>query len=111
MVGRDFFQGDCRCHAFFLRKFAARSERTTWNRLREIRRSTRNRVKLLSFFVERRNRFLQRLIIRMLRLVKNPGGGGALHKSSCIHYKNTIAKNRNDADVVRDENHSGAELA
>src|SRR6266487_6379759 len=98
MVGRNFLQGDYRRCAFFLRKFAARRERTTWYQFREIGRSTRDRMQLLSFFVKRRNGFLQRLIIRMFRLVKNLRGGGAFYDSPRVHDQHAIAKTRNNTE-------------
>src|SRR6266566_8318884 len=46
----------------------------------------------LSFFVERRNRFLQRLIVRLLRFVKNLRRGRAFNNSHGIHRQDTTAR-------------------
>ena len=46
----------------------------------------------LSFFVERRNRLLQCLIVRMLRFVKNLRRGRAFDNSHGIHRQDTTAR-------------------
>ena len=82
MIGRDFFQQNFGSHAFFLRVFATRRKRTTGDWLREIGWRTGNCVKLFAFFVQRRDRSLQCLIIRMLWLIKDLFGRRAFHDPS-----------------------------
>jgi hypothetical protein len=43
-------------------------------------------------FVERRNRFLQRLIVRMLRFVKNPRRGCAFDNAPGIRHQDATAR-------------------
>ncbi len=92
MAVRNFLQGDRRRYAFFLCKFAAWREWTARNRFGEIRRRTRNRMQGLSFFVERRTRFLQSPITRMFPFVKNLRRGRAFDNSHGIHRQDTTAR-------------------
>src|SRR5437867_3010770 len=79
MAGLDFLKFRFRLTALLPGVFAARSERATGNRLRQIRRQSGNRVKLRAFVLQRRTRPLQRFVVGMERAVKKFGGGGRLH--------------------------------
>ncbi len=53
---------------------------------------------------------MQRLVVRMSRFVKKRRGGCAFSNSFRVHDQDAIAKSGDDADIMRHEDHSCAEI-
>ena len=89
MAVRNFLQGEATSYIFLQIRSGAGmdSPKSAWRDQAENPESYG-----LSFFVERRNRFLQRLIVRLLRFVKNLRRGRAFNNSHGIHRQDTTAR-------------------
>ena len=110
MVGGDCFEMHGRI-ALGPRVFAARHERTTGDRLRQIRRQPANRVEFVPLGLHRGDRALQGLIVGMLRGAENVADGRRLHDPPGVHHLHAVAEPADHPQVVRDEHHRRAVVA
>ena len=101
--------GSC-CAADRHRERAARVEAASRRRVQERRRLAGDLVQALEVRVEPRQRAHQAPRVGVARLVEDRAHRPSLDDAGGVHHDHVVRRLRDDAEVVRDHDHGGAEI-